>query len=57
MAAEDKWMISELNVQLYQAYCRIQEQNKELAELRATIEELGGSVGRGEEVRLEKTTD
>jgi len=58
MSLEDKWMIAQMNKQLYEAYCKLEQRQKEMVELEKTIGELRRELEdlKWKEVRFEETT-
>jgi len=58
MSLEDKWMIAQMNKQLYEAYCKLEQRQKEMVELEKTIGELKRELEdlKWKEVRFEETT-
>lgn len=58
MSLEDKWMIAQMNKQLYEAYCKLEQKQKEMVELEKTIGELRRELEdlKWKEVRFEETT-
>jgi len=58
MSLEDKWMIAQMNKQLYEAYCKLEQRQKDMVELEKTIGELRRELEdlKWKEVRFEETT-
>jgi len=58
MSLEDKWMIAQMNKQLYEAYCKLEQRQKDMVELEKTIGELKRELEdlKWKEVRFEETT-
>jgi polyhydroxyalkanoate synthesis regulator phasin len=58
MSLEDKWMIAQMNKQLYEAYCKLEQKQKDMVELEKTIGELRRELEdlKWKEVRFEETT-